>query len=136
MVEKQAKSIISYPNIDIRGKAATIFPKIVNIIATANDQAKLSQCLKNYLSILVGAAETETENEVVSDLLQSVNDCITGHDKTLSQEEVNQLFYKLFLIFDKVEKNRISLNKEKGAKEIDYEKKKAEPKNEDINKEN
>ena len=56
MVEKQAKSIISYPNIDIRGKAATIFPKIVNIIATANDQAKLSQCLKNYLSILVGAA--------------------------------------------------------------------------------
>ena len=136
MVEKQAKSIISYPNIDIRGKAATIFPKIVNIIATANDQAKLSQCLKNYLSILVGAAETETENEVVSDLLQSVNDCITGHDKTLSQEEVNQLFYKLFLIFDKVEKNRINLNKEKGAKEIDYEKKKAEPKDEDIDEDN
>ena len=26
-IEKQAKKIISYPNIDIRGKAATIFPK-------------------------------------------------------------------------------------------------------------
>ena len=54
LIEKQAKSIISYPNIDIRGKAATIFPKIVNIIATAGDQAKLSQYLKNYLTILVG----------------------------------------------------------------------------------
>ena len=119
LIEKQAKSIISYPNIDIRGKAATIFPKIVNIIATAGDQAKLSQYLKNYLTILVGAAEKETENEVVSYLLQSVDDCITGHDKTLSQEEVNQLFYKLFGIFDKVEKNRINLNKEKGVKELE-----------------
>jgi uncharacterized protein (DUF302 family) len=132
LIEKQAKSIISYPNIDIRGKAATIFPKIVNIIATAGDQAKLSQYLKNYLTILVGAAEKETENEVVSYLLQSVDDCITGHDKTLSQEEVNQLFYKLFGIFDKVEKNRINLNKEKGVKELETEKKKAEPQDEDI----
>ena len=131
-IEKQAKSIISYPNIDIRGKAATIFPKIINIIATTGDQAKLSQYLKNYLSLLVGAAETETENEVVSYLLQSVEDCITGHDKTLSQEEVNQLFYKLFAIFDKVEKNRINLNKEEGEKELELEKKHSNPKDEDI----
>ena len=131
-IEKQAKSIISYPNIDIRGKAATIFPKIINIIATTMDQAKLSQYLKNYLSLLVGAAETETENEVVSYLLQSVEDCITGHDKTLSQEEVNQLFYKLFAIFDKVEKNRINLNKEEGEKELELEKKHSKPKDEDI----
>ena len=131
-VEAQAKSILSYPNIDIRGKAATIFPKIVNIVATAGDQAKLSQVIKNYLSILVGAAETETENEVVSYLLNSVNECITGHDKTLTQEEVNQLFYKLFAIFDKVEKNRIILNKEEGIKEKEISEKNAKPKDEDI----
>ncbi len=131
-IEKQAKSIISYPNIDIRGKAATIFPKIINIISTSGDQAKLSQYLKNYLSILVGAAENETENEVVSFLLQSVEDCITGHDKTLSQEEVNQLFYKLFAIFDKVEKNRINLNKEEGDKELEIKEKHSKPQDEDI----
>ena len=131
-IEKQAKKIISYPNIDIRGKAATIFPKIINIIATSGDQAKLSQYLKNYLSILVSAAETETENEVVSFLLNSVEDCITGHDKTLSQEEVNQLFYKLFAIFDKVEKNRINLNKEEGDKELEIKEKHSKPVDEDI----
>ena len=131
-VEKQAKSILSYPNIDIRGKAATIFPKIVNIVATTGDQAKLSQVIKNYLSILVGAAETETENEVISYLLNSVEDCITGHDKTLTQEEVNQLFYKLFGIFDKVEKNRINLNKEEGVKEQEIIEKNKAPKDEDI----
>ena len=131
-IEKQAKSIISYPNNDIRGRAATIFPKIVNIVATANDQAKLSQYIKNYLSILVEAAETETDNEVVSYLLNSVEDCITGHDKTLSQEEVNQLFYKLFGIFDKVEKNRINLNKEEDTKEKEIKEKHSKPKDEDI----
>ena len=131
-IEKQAKSIINYPNIDIRGKAATIFPKIINIVATTNDTSRISQYLKNYLSILVGAAEIESENEVVSNLLNSIEDCITGHDKTLSQEEVNQLFYKLFLIFDKVEKNRIDLNKEEGDKEIELQKKHSKPKDEDI----
>ena len=131
-VEKQAKSILSYPNIDIRGKAATIFPKIVKIVATTNDNSKISQCLKNYLTILVGAAEVESENEVVTYLLQSIEDCITGHDKVLSQEEVNQLFYKLFAIFDKVEKNRIDLNKEEGDKELELQKKHSKPKDEDI----
>ena len=131
-VEKQAKSIMNYPNIDIRGKASTIFPKIVNIISTSGDQAKLSQYIKNYLSILVGAAEKEEENEVLSYLLNSVEDCITGHDKTLSQEEVNQLFYKLFSIFDKVEKNRLNLNKQEGDKELEIKKKHSSTQDEDI----
>jgi hypothetical protein len=131
-IEAQAKSLLSYPNIDIRGKASTIFPKIVNIVAETHDQSKLSQIIKNYLSILVGAAETETENEVVSYLLNSVEECIKEHDKTLTQEEVNQLFYKLFAIFDKVEKNRINLNKEEGAKEKEILEKNAKPKDEDI----
>ena len=131
-IEKQAKSIISYPNIDIRGRAATIFPKIINIVATANDQVKLSQFIKNYLSILVEAAENETDNEVVSYLLNSVEDCITGHDKSLTQEEVNQLFYKLFGIFDKVENNRINLNKEEKNKKKEIKEKQSKPKDEDI----
>jgi len=131
-IEKQAKSIISYPNVDIRGKASTIFPKILNIIATSGDQAKFLNCIKNYLSILVEAAESETDNEVVSYLLNSVEDCITGHDKALTQEEVNQLFYKLFSIFDKVEKNRINLNKEEGNKQKEIDEKHSKPQDEDI----
>ena len=84
------------------------------------------------MSILVSAAETETENEVVSFSLNSVEHCITGHDKTLSQEEINQLFYKLFAIFDKVEKNRINLNKEKGDKELEIKEKHSKPIDEGI----
>ena len=81
---------------------------------------------------MVEAAETETDNEVVSYLLNSVEECIKGHDKTLTQEEVNQLFYKLFGIFDKVEKNRINLNKEEDNKEKEIQEKKSKPQDEDI----
>ena len=104
----------------------------MNIIATSGDQAKFLNCIKNYLSILVEAAESETDNEVVSYLLNSVEDCITGHDKALTQEEVNQLFYKLFSIFDKVEKNRINLNKEEGNKQKEIDEKHSKPQDEDI----
>jgi hypothetical protein len=74
----------------------------------------------------------ENENEVISYLLNAVEDCIKDHGKTLTQDEVNSLFYKLFEIFDKVEKNRIELNKEENIKLQDIDKKTKEPKDEDI----
>ena len=131
-VEEKAKSILSYPNSEIRGKASTIFPKIVDIVATSNDQTKTSQIIKMYLPILVTAAETESENEVVSYLLNAVEDCINGHGQTLSQAEVNELFLKLFKIFDKVETNRFNLNKEESEKVKEIEKKNSLPKDDDI----
>jgi len=131
-VEKRANSILHYPNNEIRGKAATIFPKIVDIIFASGDTARLSQIIKNYLSILVEEAVKENENEVITYLLNSVEDCIKDHGKTLTQNEVNSLFYKLFAIFDKIEKNRIKLNAEEDIKEEMVKKKSAEPKDEDI----
>ena len=131
-LEKRANSLIHYPNIDIRGKAATIFPKIVDIIYSTGDKERLSQVIKNYLSILVESAVNENENEVISYLLNGVEDCIKDHGKTLTQDEVNSLFYKLFSIFDKVEKNRIELNKEEGVKIQEVNEKEKEPKDEDI----
>ena len=131
-LEKRANSLIHYPNIDIRGKAATIFPKIVDIIYATGDKEKLSQVIKNYLSILVESAVKENENEVISYLLNGVEDCIKDHGKTLTQDEVNSLFYKLFAIFDKVEKNRIELNKEEDIKLQEVNEKAKEPKDEDI----
>ena len=131
-VEKRAKSILNYPNIDIRGKAASIFPKIVDIVFASGDSQGTSQKIKDYLSVLVESAVNEKENEVISYLLNSVEDCIKDHGKTLTQEEVNSLFYKLFNIFDKVEKNRIELNKEEDNKLQDIDKKTKEPKDEDI----
>lgn len=131
-VEEKAKNLLSYPNSEIRGKASTIFPKIVDIVATGNNQGEVSKIIKSYLPILVTAAETETENEVVSYLLNSVEDCINGHGETLTQEEVNELFLKLFKIFDKVETNRINLNKEENEKEKQIAKKNQLPKDDEI----
>ena len=131
-VEKRANDLLHYPNIDIRGKAGSIFPKIVDIIYATGDKERLSQIIKNYLSILVESAVKENENEVISYLLNAVEDCIKDHGKTLTQDEVNSLFYKLFEIFDKVEKNRIELNKEENIKLQDIDKKTKEPKDEDI----
>ena len=131
-VEKRATSILHYPNIEIRGKAATIYPKIVDIIFASGDTARLSQIIKNYLSILVEEAVKENENEVITYLLNAVEDCIKDHGKTLTKDEVNSLFYKLFAIFDKIEKNRIQLNAEEDIKEEMVKKKSSEPKDEDI----
>ena len=131
-VEKRANSILNYPNIEIRGKAATIFPKIVDIIYTTGDQQRISTLIKNYLSILVEKAVNEKENEVITYLLNAVEDCIKDHGKSLTQDEVNSLFYKLFAIFDTVEKNRIQLNAEEDIKEELVKKKSSEPKDEDI----
>ena len=131
-VEKRANSILHYPNIEIRGKAATIFPKIVDIIYTTGDKQRISTLIKNYLTILVEQAVKEKENEVITYLLNAVEDCIKDHGKSLTQDEVNSLFYKLFAIFDIVEKNRIQLNAEEDIKEELVKKKSSEPKDEDI----
>ena len=131
-LESRANSLLHYPNIEIRGKAGSIFPKIVDIIYSTGDKERLTQKIKNYLSVLVEAAVKENENEVISYLLQAVEDCIKDHGKTLTQDEVNSLFYKLFEIFDKSEKNRIELNKEEDIKLQDIDKKTKEPKDEDI----
>ena len=115
-MDKRANSILNYPNIDIRGKAASIFPKIVDIVFVSGDKERLSLVIKNYLSVLVEKAINENENEVISYLLNAVEDCIKDHGRTLTQDEVNSLFYKLFAIFDRVEKNRIQLGKEENIK--------------------
>ena len=131
-LEIRANSLLHYPNIEIRGKAGSIFSKIIDIIYITGDKERLTQVIKNYLSILVEAAMKEDENEVITYLLNAVEDCIKDHGKTLTQDEVNSLFIKLFEIFDKVEKNRIELNKEENIKLQDIDKKAKEPKDEDI----
>ena len=131
-VDKRANSILNYPNIDIRGKAASIFPKIVDIVFVSGDKERLSLVIKNYLSVLVEKAINENENEVISYLLNAVEDCIKDHGRTLTQDEVNSLFYKLFAIFDRVEKNRIQLGKEENIKIEEVNRKTKEPKDEDI----
>jgi len=131
-LEIRANSLLHYPNIEIRAKAGSIFSKIIDIIYITGDKERLTQVIKNYLSILVEAAMKENENEVITYLLNAVEDCIKDHGKTLTQDEVNSLFIKLFEIFDKVEKNRIELNKEENIKLQDIDKKAKEPKDEDI----
>lgn len=131
-IEKRAMSIIHYPNVDIRGKAASIFPKIVDIIFVTGDKERLSQFIKNYLRLLVESAEKENENDVIVYLLNAIEDCIKDHGKTLTLDEVNSLFYKLFSIFDKVEKNRIELNKEEDLKLQEVNKKTEEPKDDEV----
>ena len=131
-IEKQAKAMITYPNNDIKEYICKIFPKIVNIVALTNDKNKLSIVIKDYLSLLIDAAEKEDDNYIVPFFINSVEECITGHNMVLSKEEVNQLFYKLFAIFDKVEKNRQELNNEEGVKEQEIKEKESQPVDEDI----
>ena len=51
-----------------------------DIVLTSGDTACLSKIIKNYLSILVEEAIKENENEVITYLLNAVEDCIKDHD--------------------------------------------------------
>ena len=129
--EKEIVRVLSYPNADIRKNAASVFPNLINVIQSTGDKEKLTLYMKNYISILQKASETEKENSVVSSLLDAMNDIFKEQDKILNVQEIHTLFEKLFSLFDKVEANRLLLLKEEDIAEKELHESSKIPKDED-----
>ena len=129
--EKEISRVLTYPNADIRKNAASVFPNLINVIESTGDKEKLTLYMKNYISILQKASETEKENSVVSSLLDAMSDIFKDHDKLLNVQEIHTLFEKLFSLFDKVEANRLLLLKEEDIAEKELHESSKIPKDED-----
>ena len=129
--EKEISRVLTYPNADIRKNAASVFPNLINVIESTGDKEKLTLYMKNYISILQKASETEKENSVVSSLLDAMSDIFKDHDKLLNVQEIHTLFEKLFSLFDQVETNRLALLKEEDMAEKELQESSKVPKDED-----
>ena len=111
-LKELADKIISYPNNDIKSKASQIYPSITNVAQVVFPQ-NMANIMKTFLETLIKALVEEKENDVISNILNSITDMFKDKEKILTKAEIDSLFEKLFQIFDKVENNRLVLLKEK-----------------------
>ena len=119
-------SLLKYPNTDIQGEVANTFSKsIKSLIATNCEQNALHNAAKKYIADIVEQLFKESNFSLIVSLLDSIREIISSVKLFLTTPEINDLSEKLLKIFDKVEQNRIDLNKQKlkTEKEIENDKK-------------
>lgn len=111
-------------NDDVRAEASKCLPGLIEIIKKHSTIENLHAAAKAYISHLVAALDSETDNSVIATVLDAISDIVTTTGLFLTTPEINVLFTKLLDNFDKVEKSRISLlhQKEKVEDEIIQEK--------------
>ena len=119
-------SLLKYPNTDIQGEVANTFSNsIKSLIATNCEQNALHNAAKKYIADIVEQLFKESNFSLIVSLLDSIREIISSVKLFLTTPEINDLSEKLLKIFDKVEQNRIDLNKQKlkTEKEIENDKK-------------
>ena len=119
-------SLLKYPNTDIQGEVANTFSNsIKSLIATNCEQNALHNAAKKYIADIVEQLFKESNFSLIVSLLDSIREIISSVKLFLTTPEINNLSEKLLKIFDKVEQNRIDLNKQKlkTEKEIENDKK-------------
>ena len=119
-------SLLKYPNTDIQGEVANTFSNsIKSLIATNCEQNALHNAAKKYIADIVEQLFKENNFSLIVSLLDSIREIISSVKLFLTTPEINDLSEKLLKIFDKVEQNRIDLNKQKlkTEKEIENDKK-------------
>ena len=107
-------SLLKYPNTDIQGEVANTFSNsIKSLIATNCEQNALHNAAKKYIADIVEQLFKESNFSLIVSLLDSIREIISSVKLFLTTPEINDLSEKLLKIFDKVEQNRIDLNKQK-----------------------
>ena len=123
--------LISYPNSDIKEEISKVFANCVDILVKINvDKNNLHSTAKQYISILVEQLMKEKDYTLIIAFVDAIKDIIKSVKQFLTTNEINELSKKILEVFDKVEKGRESLIKQKNEtqKEFEEEKKKGENK--------
>ena len=119
-------NLLKYPNTDIQSEIANTFSHCIKSLVSNNfDQNSLHSISKQYISDIVSQLFKESNFSLIVSLLDSIREIISSVKLFLTTPEINDLSEKLLQIFDKVEVNRINLNKQKldTEKEIENDKK-------------
>ena len=123
--------LLSYPNNDIKSEISKVFANSVEILAKTNsDKNYLYSTSKQYISNIVEQLMKETDYTVIVSYVDSLKDIIKSTKLFLTKNEINELSKKIIEVFDKLEKGRESLIKQKDEtqKEFEEEKKKGDNK--------
>ena len=107
-------NLLKYPNTDIQSEVANTFSHCIKSLVA-----------NNFISDIVSQLFKESNFSLIVSLLDSIREIISSVKLFLTTPEINDLSEKLLQIFDKVEQNRINLNKQKldTEKEIENDKK-------------
>ena len=109
-----AVNLLKYPNENIQEEISKTYDLSINVLSEIKvDKNILHSTSKQYMIDLVNQLFIEKDFGLITTMLDSLNLIVKTTKKFLSINEINDLFEKLFQIFDKVEQNRISLNKQK-----------------------
>ena len=109
-----AVNLLKYPNENIQEEISKTYDLSINVLSEIKvDKNILHSTSKQYIIDLVNQLFIEKDFGLLTTMLDSLNLIVKTTKKFLSINEINDLFEKLFQIFDKVEQNRISLNKQK-----------------------
>ena len=119
-------NLLKYPNEDIQAEISKTFDLSIKVLSEIKvEENILHSTSKQYISDLVNQLFKENDFGLITSMLDSLNSIVKTTKKFLTTNEINDLFEKLLQIFDQIEQNRISLNKEKvkTEKEIENNKK-------------
>ena len=117
--------LLSYPNNDIKSEISKVFSNSIDILAKINvDQNILHTTSKQYISNLVEQLMTETDHNLIVAYVDALKEIIKTTKSFLNTNEINELSKKILEVFDKIEKGRESLIKQKNETEKEFEEEK------------
>ena len=123
--------LLSYPNNDIKSEISKVFSNSISILSKLNiDKNILNATSKKYISNIVDQLMTENDHNLIVAYVDAIKEIIKSTKQFLITSEINELSKKILEVFDKLEKGRESLIKQKveTEKEFEEEKKKGDNK--------
>ena len=120
-----AVKLIKYPNTDIQSEISKTLSIIIELLAKKNENINnIQNNSKNFISEIIAQLLQETDFALITAFCDSIKDIIKHTKLFLTTPEINNLTEKVLEVFDKVEKSRIALLKQKEETEKEYEKNK------------
>ena len=117
-----ALKLIKYPNVDIQSQISKTLSIIIELLSKKNENINnIQNYSKNFISELMAQLLQETDFLLITAFCDSIKDIIKNTKLFLTTPEINNLSQKMLEVFDKVEKSRIALLKQKEETEKQYE---------------
>ena len=113
--------LLKYPNNDIKAEISKTFGNNIDILVKTNaDQKVLHDTAKLYISEIVPLLLEETDHTVIVAFVDTVREIIKSTKSFLTTNEINELSHKILKLFDKIEKGREDLIKQKDQTEKEF----------------
>ena len=117
--------LLKYPNNDIKSEISKVFSNCIIILVKTNiDKNIIDSTSKQYISNIVEQLMKETDYSLIVAYVDSIKEIIKSTKLFLNTNEINELSKKILEVFNKAEKGRESLVKQKDATEKEFEEEK------------